>query len=58
MKLITEQIEDVKYITEKREDGKKNFYIEGIFMQGGIKNRNGRMYPVDVLVAEANRYYK
>lgn len=56
MKLITEQIEDVKYITEKREDGKKNFYIEGIFMQGGIKNRNGRMYPVDVLVAEANRY--
>lgn len=56
MKLITEQIEDVKYITEKREDGKKNFYIEGIFMQGGIKNRNGRMYPVDVLVAESNRY--
>lgn len=56
MKLITEQIEDVKYITEKREDGKKNFYIEGIFMQGGIKNRNGRMYPVDTLVAEANRY--
>jgi hypothetical protein len=56
MKLITEQIEDVKYITEKREDGKKNFYIEGIFMQGGIKNRNGRMYPVDTLVAETNRY--
>lgn len=56
MKLITEQIEDVKYITEKREDGKKNFYIEGIFMQGGIKNRNGRVYPVDVLVSEANRY--
>jgi len=56
MTLITEQIEDVKYITEKREDGKTNFYIEGIFMQGGIKNRNGRMYPVDVLVAEANRY--
>jgi hypothetical protein len=56
MKLITEQIEDIKYITEKREDGKKNFYIEGIFMQGGIKNRNGRMYPVDTLVAETNRY--
>jgi len=58
MKLITEHIEDVKYITEKREDGKKNFYIEGIFMQGGIKNRNGRMYPIDVLVAESNRYAK
>ena len=37
MKLILEDIEDVKYITEKREDGKKNLYIEGIFMQGGIK---------------------
>jgi len=58
MKLILEDIEDVKYITEKREDGKKNLYIEGIFMQGGIKNRNGRIYPVDVLVNEANRYAK
>lgn len=58
MKLILEDIEDVKYITEKREDGKKNLYIEGIFMQGGIKNRNGRIYPVDVLVNEANRYTK
>lgn len=58
MKLILEDIEDVKYITEKREDGKKNLYIEGIFMQGGVKNRNGRIYPVDVLVSEANRYAK
>ncbi len=58
MKLILEDIEDVKYITEKREDGKKNLYIEGIFMQGGIKNRNGRIYPVDVLVNEATRYTK
>lgn len=58
MKLIVEDIDEVKYITEKREDGKKNLYIEGVFMQGGIQNRNGRMYPVDVLVAETNRYTK
>jgi hypothetical protein len=58
MKLIVETIEDVKYITEKREDGKKNLYIEGVFMQGGIKNRNGRMYPIDVLVNESARYTK
>ena len=58
MKLILEDIDEVKYITEKREDGKKNLYIEGIFMQGGIQNRNGRMYPVDVLVAETTRYSK
>lgn len=58
MKLIVEDIDEVKYITEKREDGKKNLYIEGVFMQGGIKNRNGRVYPVDVLVNETNRYAK
>ncbi len=58
MKLICEDIDEVKYITEKREDGKKNLYIEGVFMQGGIKNRNGRMYPVDVLVNEMTRYNK
>ena len=43
MKLITEVVEDLRCITEAREDGKKNVYIEGIFLQGGIKNRNGRM---------------
>jgi hypothetical protein len=58
MKLIVEDIDEVKYITEKREDGKKNLYIEGVFMQGGIQNRNGRVYPVDVLVAETTRYAK
>jgi hypothetical protein len=56
MKLITEVIEDLKCITEAREDGKKNVYIEGIFLQGGIKNRNGRMYPVELLDKEVNRY--
>ena len=56
MKLITEVVEDLKCITESREDGKKNVYIEGIFLQGGIKNRNGRMYPVETLEKEVNRY--
>ena len=56
MKLITEVFEDLKCITEAREDGKKNVYIEGIFLQGGIKNRNGRMYPVETLEKEVNRY--
>ena len=48
MKLISEVLEEVKYIAEEKDDGKKDYYIEGVFMQGGIKNRNGRMYPVEV----------
>ena len=56
MKLITELNEDVKYISEAKEDGKKNYFIEGIFMQGDITNRNGRMYPADVLDKEVQRY--
>jgi hypothetical protein len=56
MKLITEVFEDLKCITENREDGKKSVYIEGVFLQGGIKNRNGRMYPVETLAKEVNRY--
>lgn len=56
MKLITEVFEDLKTITEAREDGKKNVYIEGVFLQGGIKNRNGRMYPVETLAKEVERY--
>ena len=48
MKLITEEISQVKFITEGRGKTKK-LCIEGIFLQGGIKNRNGRMYPVDIL---------
>ena len=57
MKLITEEISQVKFITEKKNGGKK-LYIEGVFLQGGIKNRNGRMYPVDILEKEVNRYCK
>ena len=58
MKLISEVLEEVKYIAEEKEDGNKDYYIEGVFMQGGIKNRNGRMYPVEVLDKEVNRYNK
>ena len=55
MKLITEQIEDVQVLTEER-DGKKLLYIEGVFLQSELKNRNGRMYPFDVLNREVERY--
>ena len=59
MKLITEINEQIDYIFEEDEkSGKKNYFIEGVFMQGNIKNRNGRMYPGEVLAKEANRYNK
>lgn len=56
MKLICEVNESIEYITEATEDGKKQYFIEGIFMQGDIKNRNGRVYPAGVIAKEANRY--
>ena len=55
MKLITETIEDVKLVTEGTGDDKK-LYIEGVFLQSELKNRNGRMYPFSVLEKEVNRY--
>ena len=55
MKLITETIENVEVITEGKGDDKK-LYIEGVFLQSEIKNRNGRMYPFQVLEKEVNRY--
>ena len=58
MKLITETVENVKYVTEAKESGGKNYYIEGIFMQGDIENRNGRVYPVSILEKECKRYMK
>ncbi len=58
MKLICEVNEDVKILTEEKEGGKKNYFIEGIFMQGDIKNRNGRVYPAETLEKEVNRYKK
>ena len=56
MKLIREEIESVKFITEKLKSGRQNLYIEGIFLQGNITNRNGRMYPIDTLRKEVGRY--
>ena len=55
MKLITEEIEQVEVIVENR-NGKKNLFIEGVFLQGEIKNRNGRMYPMQTLAREVGRY--
>lgn len=58
MKLIVETVEDVKYVSEAKEDGSKNLYIEGVFLQSAIKNRNGRMYPENVMDREVARYTK
>ena len=58
MKLICEVTEDVQYLFEEKKDGAKNYFIEGIFMQGDIKNRNGRVYPSEVLARESKRYTK
>ena len=58
MKLICEVLEEVQLITEEREDGKKDFFIEGIFMQADLQNRNGRIYPMPVMEKEVNRYVK
>jgi len=56
MKLIREEIESVKFLVETTKSGKKSLYIEGVFLQGEIKNRNGRMYPMETLRREVNRY--
>jgi hypothetical protein len=56
MKLITEVVEEVQIITEASENGDKSYMIEGIFMQGNQKNRNGRVYPIDILQREVKRY--
>ena len=55
MKLIREEIESVEFLVEQK-NGKKSMYIEGVFLQGNIKNRNGRMYPMETLRKEVNRY--
>ena len=55
MKLITEEVSQVKFITEGK-GAKKKMYIEGVFLQGDLKNRNGRMYPVTTLAKEVGRY--
>ena len=57
MKLISEHFsDDVEYITEEDDNGKKAFKLKGVFMQDEIKNRNGRVYPMEVLEKEVERY--
>ena len=56
VKLIAEAVEEVEYITEEKEGGGKNYKIRGIFMQADIKNRNGRLYPMEVLDEEVKKY--
>ena len=58
VKLIAEAVEEVEYITEEKEGGGKNYKIRGIFMQADIKNRNGRIYPMEVLDEEVRKYNK
>lgn len=56
MLLITETIQSVRYITEAREDGKKNLYVEGIFMMAEAPNRNNRIYRRNILENAVNKY--
>ena len=58
VKLFSEAVEEVQYITEAKEGGGKNYKIKGIFLQADIKNRNGRVYPMEVLQKEVSRYNK
>ena len=56
VKLFSEAVEEVEYITEAKEDGGKNYKIKGVFLQADIKNRNGRVYPMQVLEKEVAKY--
>jgi hypothetical protein len=58
IKLISEEVANVEYLTEQDENGKKNYKIKGIFMQADLKNRNGRVYPMEILEKEVKRYNK
>ena len=57
LKLMSEAVEDIQFLTEE-DNGKKNYKIRGIFMQADVKNRNGRVYPFDVLAKEVTKYNK
>ena len=58
VKLFSEAVEDVEFITEAKENGGKNYKIRGIFMQADVKNRNGRVYPMEILEKEVTKYNK
>ena len=55
MKLISEEIQDAQYLVEET-NGKKDYKIRGVFLQSDLKNRNGRVYPTDILSKEVKRY--
>ena len=57
MKLISEEVVNAEYLIEEK-NGKKEYKIKGVFLQANIKNRNGRVYPREILVREVNRYTK
>jgi hypothetical protein len=57
MKLISEEVQSAEYLIEET-NGKKDYKIRGIFLQSDVKNRNGRVYPREILVREVNRYNK
>ena len=58
MKLISEHLDQIEFITEDDVEGKKNYKIRGVFMEADVKNRNNRMYPMQVLEKEVKRYNK
>jgi len=58
VRLFSEAVEEVEYITEDKENGGKNYKIRGIFLQADVKNRNGRIYPLEVLEREVYKYNK
>ena len=58
MKLISDSIEKIEFITEAKEGGGKNYKIRGVFLQADVKNRNGRVYPYPILQKEVKRYNK
>lgn len=57
-KLIVEQAEELQFIVETNEGGKKSLFIEGVYLQSGLKNRNGRIYPTEIMAKEVSRYMK
>jgi len=58
VKLFSEAVENVEFITEAKENGGKNYKIRGVFMQADVKNRNGRVYPMEILEKEVTKYNK
>jgi hypothetical protein len=58
MKLISEEVSTAEYLVEEDKNGKKEYKIKGVFLQSNIKNRNGRVYPKDILMKEVTRYNK